>query len=75
MRRTIRGTYGSEGTPCMVLVYGDWYVVEGGCVVNRAADPGVLKDGVWVEEIEDIDCFTWPDGINCLDTLVHAVNY
>jgi len=69
----INGTYGSSQTPCTVLVYEErngyskWYCVEGSCNVNLTYDD--IEDGVDVEELNDLDCFTWSDGIETLNEL------
>lgn len=73
---TIDGVYGSGNTDCQVFIHADsgWYVVEGGCTVNRC--PGhqldELVDGVDVETIEDDDCFTC-DNINTLEEFAAAI--
>lgn len=68
---SISATYGSQSTPCTVFVYespaGYWYVVEGGTVVNLTIER--LTDGVNVETVEDIDCFTWSKPIESLEEL------
>ena len=72
---TINGTYGSNQTPCNVITLQDgeftWYAVEGSQNVNLA--PELLSDGVDVETVQDIDCFTWPDEIDSEETLINAV--
>lgn len=71
--KEITGTYGSNRTPCTVLVcndtYNSWYVVQGGTIVNGTYDDGELINGVNVEEINDFDCFTWHTPINTLEEL------
>jgi hypothetical protein len=73
---TIPATYGSRKTPCHVftleLASGKtWYAVEGSQNVNLSPCP--LSLGVDVEEIEDIDAFTWPGGIDSEKTLAAAI--
>ena len=73
---TVTGTYGSGQTPCNVLKYEDaygstWYCVEGSVNVNLTHDP--VEDGVDVETLQDVDVFTWSDGINSEDELEAAV--
>jgi hypothetical protein len=70
--KEISGFYGSGNTPCTVFVYGRWYVVEGGSVVNKTYDE--LNDGVNVEDLADYDCFTWSKEIESLDELIDAVD-
>lgn len=70
---TIPGTYGSHYTPCDVIVRDDgWYVVAGSINVNRC-DPGLLVPGVHVEELPDVDAFTWDRPIEDGDELDVAV--
>ena len=72
---TISGAYGSNQTPCEVITLqtGEytWYAVDGSQNVNLA--PELLSDGVDVETIQDVDAFTWPDGINSESDLINAV--
>jgi len=75
----IEGTYGSELTPCNVFCYEQysgktWYAVEGSDNVNMSAFSLFDQHGVDVETIEDIDHFSWPDGVNSLDELEKAVD-
>lgn len=72
--RTISGTYGSGKTTCEVYVYGRWYAVEGSTGVNRAYSEDELVDGVDVEEIDDVDFFTWSKEINSEEDLEEAVD-
>lgn len=67
----VQGTYGSNNTPTTVFYYDGWYVCEGGAVVNYTNDP--VNDGVNVEELQDVDCFTWNEPIETLDDLINAV--
>lgn len=72
----INGTYGSSQTPCTVLVYekrngSKWYCVDGSCNVNLTYDD--IEDGVDVEELNDLDCFTSSIEINTLNELEIAI--
>jgi len=73
--KTVTGTYGSGKTPCEVFIYetpsGNWYVVDGGSIVNCTWED--ITDGVDVEEIQDFDCFTWTNGIYSPEELERAV--
>lgn len=74
--KTVTGTYGSNETPCFVFVandnYMNYYVVEGGQTVNATHDS--IEDGVNVEELNDVDCFTWNTPIETIEQLENAVN-
>ena len=74
----VGGTYGSCYTPCTVFCYedsrgGTWYACEGSQNVNCTYDP--IEDGVDVEELSDVDHFTWPSGIDSTEELEEAVEY
>jgi hypothetical protein len=73
--KTVSGYYGGGHTPCDVFVYedlyGNWYVVEGGSVVNFTPDE--VNDGVDVETLYDTDVFTWTEGIHSEEDLEEAV--
>jgi len=75
MTRTIQGYYGTSHNPCTVFCLDDnggtWYAVEGSQNVNFTYDPVEL--GVDVEELQDVNAFTWPDGIHSEDDLEVAV--
>jgi hypothetical protein len=77
MTNTYQGFYGSGNTPCDIFTMesndGIWYAVDGSCTVNLAPYDTEF-DGINVEEIQDLDAFTWPDGINSEDELEFAVN-
>ena len=73
---TLQGTYGSQQTPCNVITAttrdgGTWYAVEGSSNVNFTF--AELTDGVDVETVEDVDTFTWPEGIDSEDELIEAI--
>lgn len=66
------GFFGSGKTPCIVFCAFDYvcdstyYVVSGGQIVNKTY--GMLRNGVNVEYLEAIDCFTC-NTINSLEEL------
>jgi len=71
------GTYGSGNTPCTVLVYEQgnglkWYCVGDSMNVNATYDD--IMDGVDVESLADVDCFTWSSPIEALGELEAAVD-
>ena len=68
----VSGTYGSQLTPCNVLVHEGWYCVEGSSNVNFTREE--LFDGVDVETLSDEDCFTAGEGINSIEELINAIN-
>jgi len=76
MTRTTQGYYGMSHNPCDVICFdvdrgGTWYAVEGSQNVNFTYEEVGL--GVDVETLNDVDAFTWPDGIHCEDDLEVAV--
>ena len=73
---TIKGTYGSGKTLCLVFTATDrdgatWYAVEGSSNVNRTLEE--LTDGVDVETVADFDTCTWSAGIDSEETLREAI--
>lgn len=75
--REVNGTYGSNQTPCTVYAYdmyngSHWYVVEGAQVVNCTYDD--IEDGVDVEELRDVDCFTANEPIESCEHLEEEVD-
>ena len=61
MTKSITGTYGSQETPCNILIYDNqdgtcWYCVQGSRNVNETSEQ--LQDGCNVENVTDIDFFT-----------------
>jgi hypothetical protein len=71
---TKKGTYGSNYTPCDVFIYNNWYVVNGGTIVNLAPDSSYFEnEPINVEEIPNIDCFTWNKPITSVEELQEAV--
>ena len=76
MLNTILGTYGSENTECDIFTLendqGTWYAVSGSVNVNLTYD--TLTDGVNVETVNDVDCFTLSNPIETVEQLEHAIN-
>ena len=72
---TCDGCYGSGRTPCTIYYCSrtNWYAVEGSCNVNQAPYGFEFEDGVWVEEIEDLDTCTVSEPINGHDDLAEMV--
>ena len=74
---TTQGTYGSNNTPCEVLVYetysGAWYCVEGSHNVNFTPDIITEGDTVNVETVYDTDTFTTGEPIDTLSQLQESV--
>jgi hypothetical protein len=73
---TISGTYGRAKTPCEIFVAenrdgSSWYAVEDSQNVNLTCDE--LADGVDIEELTDVDSFTWPKGIESEEALIEAI--
>lgn len=75
MKTEIEATYGSAQTPCTVFIeergQRTYYAVEGSYNVNCTYE--TLEDGVDVEIVEDVDMFTWPNGVDSHDELVEAI--
>ena len=73
--KTVQGYYGSNNTPCDIFVaetrHGYYYVVDGGCMVNLSEDS--IELGCDVEEVEDLDCFTWSSPITSEEELIDAI--
>ena len=73
----INGTYGSQFTPCTILVLErpdglKWHCVEDSVNVNATYDD--LPEGIDIETTSDVDCFTWSSKIQTLDQLENAFN-
>lgn len=77
---TVSGYYGSGHTPtdvfCAELLHGmdagaTWYVAEGAQTVNLTFDE--LHDGVNIELLNDLDCYTVAP-VNSLDDLENSLN-
>ena len=73
---TIRGSYGGDRTPCDVLYCSRtlWYAVEGSSNVNQAPYGYEFEEGVWVEEIPDVDTMTVSGKILSEEDLARAIN-
>lgn len=74
--KVITGYYGSKNTPCAIYVSENrdgsrWYVVEGGQTVNKTFDD--IAPGTNVEDIQDIDCFTWGSPIEDIYQFIASV--
>lgn len=74
--KTINGFYGSNHTPCDVFIAENrdgstWYVVEGGTMVNLTYDKVTYR--VDVEELGDVDVFTWNKAIESIEEFEEAV--
>ena len=69
--KTVNGFYGSDNTPCKVFFYEGWYCVEDSVNVNFTHDEVI--EGISVEEINDLDCFTWSKPIESIEELEEAV--
>lgn len=73
---TVTGTYGPQKSETFVFCAtdpngGTWYAAEGAQTVNRTFDE--IRDGVDIEELSDIDCFTWSKGIESESELENAI--
>jgi len=73
---TVNGTYGSGKTPCEVFVAENrngskWYAAEGSTNVNLTYDE--IQEGVDIEEISDVDCFTSGKEIDSEETLIEQI--
>jgi len=73
----IEGTYGSHKTPCPVYVAEmrnglKWYVADGGTMVNATYED--ICEGCDIEELADVDCFTWSKPIESIEELENAIN-
>jgi len=76
METIIEGTYGSNKTPCNIFVYQmrnglTWYCVDGSKMCNATYEE--VTDGVDVEELSDVDCFTWSEPITDINMFINAV--
>lgn len=76
--KEVAGTYGLLQKQNRTIVYvaennngSKWYVQEGGTIVNKTYDP--IEEGVNIEELSDVDCFTWDKPIESLEELVAAI--
>ena len=77
MTNIVNGFYGHlRPNPCEVFIYqnrngSSWYVVEGSVNVNKTFDE--ISEGVNVEELRDVDCFTTDKPIMSIEELIEAV--
>lgn len=69
--KELNGFYGSQNTPCTIFYYNGWYCVEGSVNVNYTTED--MEEGVNVENVSDMDVFTWSTPISSLDELIEAV--
>jgi len=75
--KEVQGYYGvNRPNPTTILVYekrngSSWYCVEGSKNVNLTYDE--ISTGTNVEELQDVDTFTWNEPINTLEELETAV--
>lgn len=72
----VNGTYGRSKNPATIYVYENrngsrWYCVEDSQNVNLTYEE--IGECVDVEEVSDVDCFTWSKGINSQEELIEAV--
>lgn len=75
---TISGYYGSGNNItdvfCAQMSDGlTWYVCDGAQTVNATFQD--ISAGANVEYLNDVDCFTWPDGVRSLEDLKTAIEY
>ena len=75
MKTEIEATYGSAQKPSTVFIEErgtlTYYAVEGSCNVNCTYE--TLEDLVDVEEVEDVDTFRWPNGVDSYEELIEAI--
>lgn len=74
---TISGYYGSQNTPCLILIGekrngSKWYCACGSKNVNLTFDE--IKGGCSIEELSDVDTFTAGKPIESLEELEEAIN-
>lgn len=74
----IPGTYCSGKTPTTIFVCENrdgskWYVTEGGSTINKTYDE--IEEGCHVEDLQDVDCFTWTNPISDMDEFIKAVEF
>lgn len=50
-----------------------WYAPKGGTVINLTYDN--VEEAENLESIDDIDCFSWLDGVNSVEDFLEAVYY
>ena len=73
-QREVSGFYGNgkRPNPCIIFIFGGWYVVEGSQNVNYT-DPASLVEGVNVEGLVDQDGFRADIPIESIESLVAEV--
>lgn len=64
-------TYGRSKTRDTGYYHNGWYCVHGSTNVNYTHDE--VSDGTDVEELSDVDTFSWSSPINSLEELIDAV--
>lgn len=73
--KEVDGYYGSGKNESIIFVCrranNCWYAVKGSMMVNKTMSN--IKDGVNVEELEDVECFTWSREINTLNQFIKAI--
>ena len=76
----IRATYGSQHTACDVFIChdiddcgGKWYALKDSVTVRYTMDD--LTDGCDVNQVIDVDGFTWSSEIENEADLVEAIEY
>ena len=72
MEKEINCVYGSEHQKSILYVYNGWYVCDGSVNVNKTYDD--ISDGVDIETLNDVDCFTASEPICSLEELIKAVD-
>jgi len=71
---TSRTVTSSKGDPVFCVdtgADGVWYMAKYGQMANLTIDQ--VQDGVDLEQLHDIDCFSWPDGIETEQEFLQAV--
>jgi hypothetical protein len=64
-------TYGRSKIRDTGYYHNGWYCVHGSTNVNFTHDE--VSDGTDVEELSDVDTFSWSSPINSLEELIDAV--
>lgn len=68
--------YNASGDTCECYTYTTrrgliYYVCDGGSLVNMTYD--TIEDGTDINEVSDVDCFTWNKPIESEQELMEAV--
>ena len=76
--KEVNGTYGSQKTPCTVLVCqnrdgSSWYCADGSLNVNLTFDE--ISEGVNIEQLNDVDMFSWSSAITTVEDLENAIEF